>query len=217
MGIKRTSLVLALIALTAPVAALARERFYESTPAEDATLPRYCADAMLGPNGYGGPGQNPAAAHWVSIMGNGFWTIHHYCRGLLLRMRSQRFDLSAQQRSSMQKGAVDDFDYVLKNTGPDFVLRPEILVRKGETLVSLHQYRDAETAFQEAARAKQDYWPAYLDLAELYRSQNQIDLARSTVEEGLIHAPHSKSLARLRQQLSGDKPPPAPARSREAR
>lgn len=197
----RTIVAALILAMAASMPAFARARFYDSTPEEDAMLPRYCADAMLGPNGYGGPGQNPAAAHWIAVMGDGFWTIHHYCRALLLRMRSDKFDVPPQRRAFLRKEAVSDCDFVLKDTRPDFVLRPEILTRKGELLVQLHEYREAETAFQNATLAKQDYWPAYLGLASLYRSRGEIDRARSTVEVGLEHSPNSKSLARFLHEL----------------
>ena len=173
------------------------------TQGELAIAPTYCVDTM-GLAGYGDAYYNtsPRAPHWVSLMGKGFWAMHHYCYALINLARSEKFGVSDQQRQALRMSAINDIDYVLTNTTESFVMRPELLVKKGAVLVTLHQGRAAVAAFREASQSKQDYWPAYTHWAELLRSNGKVEEAKTVVEAGLKYAPDAKLLQSMLADLS---------------
>jgi hypothetical protein len=67
--------------LVAILAATASAQHPENiTDGELALVPTFCRDA--GGIRYGqahDANRSPRAAYWVSLMGDGFWAMHHYC------------------------------------------------------------------------------------------------------------------------------------------
>jgi tetratricopeptide (TPR) repeat protein len=131
--------------------------------------------------------------------------MHHYCQGLtyLLRLKFHVYPLREKQASWRQ--ANKEFDYVLRNAQPDFVLRPEILTRKGEVLVNLERRPEATQAFQEAIERKANYWPAYVGLAKIYQASGDTEKAKEVIETGLTQAPEAKPLRELLVELGASR------------
>lgn len=135
---------------------------------------------------------------WARTMGESYKHYHHYCWGLL-DMRRGAANVGNNQH--YYSSAVDNFQYVIRNSTPDFPLLPEVYLRKGLALRFLA--RDAESAaeFLSALRIKPDYTPAYAALIELYQDLGDLESARATLETGLRNAPRSKILEQKRAEL----------------
>jgi tetratricopeptide (TPR) repeat protein len=199
-------LLVALLAL-APLSARGGQPL-NITPAEMALIPPYCADAATFGSGDAYYNTSPGAAKWVAMMGKGFWAIHHYCWALINLSRIQRPSTPPVIRQGTREAALSDMKYVIDNTTPNFVVLPEIYTRMGEVQLALDRDAEAYASFSKARQLKPDYWPAYYQWADDLRRKGRKDQAREVVQEGLRHAPQSKSLLQLRADLG------AAARSR---
>lgn len=210
----RTMLLALLVALPGVCAAQMPRNI---TDADMALAPPYCPDTMSFSKSHS---YNPDARQkrWVQMMGQAFWAMHHYCWAMININRAARPLTPARERDNLYNRAIGDIDYVLRNSPPDFVLRPELYTKRGELLAKLKKYPDAVTAYRQAFNAKPDYWPAYTGLADMLRVTGHIDKAREIVEDGLMHAPSSKALNSMLAELkaAGAKtPPPGREASRE--
>jgi tetratricopeptide (TPR) repeat protein len=171
---------------------------------ELALLPAFCADAqgILYGDQYGNP--SPRAAHWVALMGQSFWAIHHYCYALAAVRRADEAGIPDRQRRFIYGRAIQDYLYALNNSAPDMVLAPEILVHLGDAYLKVGQVSDADAAFAKARRIKPDYWPAYSRWVDVMIKLKLNKGAYALARQGLAHAPDSEILRRQFVSLGGD-------------
>lgn len=169
---------------------------------EMALIPAYCADTQGFKYGNASFNPSPRASYWVGLMGPNFWDMHHYCWALL-NLRRAAGASSAQLRRGLWESAAGDIQYVVRNSGPNFILLPEILVTLGGAYVHLSNVSAAYDAFLRARELKPDYWPAYSDWAEVLIKSGQRSQAKALVKAGLEHAPDSKALQDQFQRLGG--------------
>ena len=174
------------------------------TEGEMALLPAYCPDAQGFKYGDQYYNTSPRAPHWVSLMGQGFWAVHHYCWALVNMRRAKSISTRSPLRVGTLEGVRADFVYVFENTKPNFVLLPEIYTRMGEVELLLGNVGGAHEAYGRARQLKPDYWPAYSEWAEFLIKTNQKAAAKQLIETGLSLAPDSKTLADLYRSLGGD-------------
>lgn len=175
------------------------------TPEERALVPKFCADTQ----GFGKYGDayfntSPNAAKWVAMMGDGFWHMHHYCWAIINYNRAIRINFPRQHRMATLKDARGDFYYVVNNTGPDFILLPEIYTWIGRISVVMKESREAESAFSKARELKPDYWPPYYHHGEYLLSIGKKIEALEIVKAGLQQAPNTKALLLLYRDLGGN-------------
>ena len=179
------------------------------TEAEMKLLPPYCPDTMGFKYGDAYSNTSPRAGHWVSLMGKGFWAMHHYCWGQITMNRSQKAGVSAQMRKGYWESVRGDYGYVIANVSPDFILLPEIYTRIGEVELLLAHPDKANEAFAKARELKPDYWPAYSHWAEFLITIGKRPDALKIVTAGLKHAPNAKVL-REQFRILGGKPSDIP-------
>jgi len=167
-------------------------------------LPEYCPDTQTF-NGYGMQPYNwsPNAPKWLALMGEGFWTMHHYCWALI-RLGRIKMSTPPVIQKGLRQAALSDLAFIIQNSPPDFVMLPEIYTKVGDVLLALRQDTDAEQAFEKARTLKPDYWPAYTLWAQHLIVIGRRADARSVVEAGLANAPDSKTLQSLYRDLGGD-------------
>ena len=182
------------------------------TDGEIALLPPYCIDTEAFKYGHEySKNRSPRAGHWVSLMGKGFWSLHHYCWGLVELRRVQRAGKSAPHYKGRLRQIIGEYNYVIKNTTPDFVLLPEVWVRIGEALVLVEDWTAAQEAYAKSRALKPDYWPAYTQWAEVLIKQGQSREAATLIREGLERAPTAEPLLALARQLGVSMPSKAEA------
>ncbi len=193
-------IALTLIVLAAPIAADAKLPDPNSLPTESEwqLLPVYCIDTQ----GFKyGRGQSPNAAKWVAMMGETFWTLHHYCFGILKFNRSQMLGYPPVIRRGLLASALNEFAYVIGRMPENYILAPEIYTYVGRAHLLLNQPDDAEDAFAKARKVKPDYWPAYTWWATYLADHGQKEQARAIATEGLQHAPGSRTLQLIMRDL----------------
>ena len=167
------------------------------TREEQAILPAYCAHTL---DGYGPqiPGQHE---RWKATYGEAFIHFHHYCYAFVYLMRADRHSTPTEQRRNFLRNASGDIDYVLTRMPPDHVLQPELLTKQGMIRRRLGNPEDGIPFLKKASELNPRYWRAYLELATTYLARNQIDEAREALRSGLVHAPESRALASMLNDL----------------
>ena len=177
------------------------------TPGELALTPAYCQDVQS-INGWTKEKgtRSPRAEYWLSLMGETFWAMHHYCWGLIQMQRSRAAGITAQQRTFLRHEAIDEYRYVLKNSPPSFVLLPEVYLRIGDAHAALEEYSPAFEAYAKSRAIKPDYWPAYAREARLLETAGLKTKAVKLLEEGLQHVPNSPELQAQLRRLGGKFP-----------
>ncbi len=198
---KLTRLALGLTLLTMVGSVLAKPD--NITDAEMQLLPPYCQDTMGFKYGDAYSNTSPRAGYWVSLMGKGFWAMHHYCWGQINMTRSQKAGIPAQTRKGLRESVRGDYWYVIRNTPPDFIMLPEIYTRIGEVELLLAHPDKANEAFAKARELKPDYWPAYSHWAEFLMKTGKRPDALKIVTAGLEHAPNAKVLLEQFRILGG--------------
>ena len=176
------------------------------TDAEMAMIPSYCPYTLHWGRGGVRDHPTPAGKYWVSVMGNTFWAMHHYCFAEIYMLRAMKH--TAEYRNSLLNSARENYIYIrrnaLKNAPPTFVLLPEVHTRIGVTELRMSLPRDAEKSFAQARAIKPDYWPAYSHWVEFLIDSGEMAEAKRLVETGLKYSPNSKVL-REQQRLLGEK------------
>jgi tetratricopeptide (TPR) repeat protein len=169
---------------------------------EVALLPRYCVytqdfRAKL-------PGGNDPAQikRLTREMGPTFNHMHHYCWGLMKTNRGVLLARTAQDKRFNLTSAIEEFDYVLTRSPPDFPLLPEILTKKGENLIRLDRAGSGLVELQQAVHIKANYAPAYAAIVEYYKDAGQLARAREWLDKGLAAAPTAPALMRQRAELN---------------
>ncbi|HQT30374.1 MAG TPA: hypothetical protein PLE48_01130 [Thiobacillus sp.] len=192
-------IVMACFALFLPVAPAMAE--YGPSKAELAALPAYCAARL--------DEKSAAFKSWQASMGRDFLHIHHYCFALN-SMNRARGMASGKDRLGALGDANINFNYVLKNTLPDFYLRSEMLMNRGITMSMMNRDGEAIGDLLRSIEINPKQPRAYTTLADMYEKQNNRKKALETVIAGLRYNPDSKGLQRRYSRLGGKLPYPAP-------
>ena len=128
--------------------------------------------------------------------------MHHYCWGLMKLNRALYLARSEQVRTFYFSSAIVEFDYVLDHAPEDFVLRPEILTKKGQCLIRLRRGPLAVQEFERAIELKPDYWPPYVQLSDYYKESGQLAKAREVLEQALSLSPGVETLKQRLLELN---------------
>lgn len=169
-----------------------------TTASEMKLLPRYCPDTMA----YG-QANSPRYNQWVSVMGESFKHMHHYCWAQLSVMRAMKSSSSGQARKGLLENARADYEYVVGNSAPSFILLPEVYTRLGDVELMLRNPNGANGAFAKARALRPDYWPAYSHWAEFLIRAGKRDEARQLLKTGLEYSPGAKVLLEQYRQVGG--------------
>ena len=211
-----------LVSLASLFSAPALAVMVKLTPGELAMLPAYCPDTQG--FGYGDAYSNtsPRAGHWVGLMGKSFWAMHHHCFGIYKMRTAALPGTPALARKHNLEGAVGEFNYVIENTPPNFIMLPEVFRMRGDAQLKLSRLADANESYAVARRLKPDYAPAYINWADELIRTGLKKSALALLESGLRVAQDSKELRASYAKLGGNAEafikalPPAPPRAKAA-
>ncbi len=178
--------LLLLISLAAPLLAAP----YPKTASDFSALPNYCK-IRFNKSKY--PVQY---AKWRKTFGQEWTHMHHYCKGMLYLNKGKYTATDSEQANSSFSEAVKQFDYVQIRWAPNYVLAPELHVKKGQALIGLGQISQALSEFKSAIRIKSKYSAPYAALSDYYRKIGDYDLAESWLQKGISINPKSKKLKR---------------------
>lgn len=178
------------------------------TMSEMRQLPPYCPNTQIISKEYGrkqSSGSYDAKTKpFVDLYGSDFWHLHHYCFGLVNVLRSYGSADPKSREFNLSK-SIFQFDYVLKAIKPNSILRPELHVKRAQSLVLMKRGGEAVGDFKKAISLKAAYAPAYAYLSDYYKSAGEKNLALTTLEEGLTKAPSDQSLLKRYADLGGKK------------
>lgn len=177
------------------------------TLGELATTSEFCLDVQAIPiTGWSKTKPSPRAAHWLSIMGEAFWGMHHYCWARIGLQRAESGRMQPSARAFAIGVAISDYYYVIKNSPPDFILLPEIYYRMGEARVLLGELAPALSDFATSRKLKPDYWPPYLGEAKLLAALGKRKEAQALLKEGLSLVPDEPNLSTALAKLAATSP-----------
>ena len=151
-----------------------------STPGEVALLPAYCMDTSSFGYDIASSNPSPRAGHWVGLMGKSFWHMHHYCYGLIKARRATLPGAGATHRKFMLETAINEFDYVIVNSPADFIMLPEVYLRRGDAELQLGKVVAARESFDLATKVKPDFAPAYSHWADELENGASYEVALTT-------------------------------------
>jgi tetratricopeptide (TPR) repeat protein len=203
----------AAVALLAPMRVEAQ---HDYEPSLIHMLPVYCKYTQDFRERLPGGNNRAEIERWTTLMGPMFNHMHHYCYGLMNGNRAAFLTNTREDRTFNLNKSINEFDYVIERAPPDFALLPEILTRKGESLIQLDRAGEAILEFQRAIKIKADYALAYAAVSDFYKRTGQLAKAREWLERGLSAAPNAKALTRRLAELDNLKDrrrtAPGPAR-----
>jgi tetratricopeptide (TPR) repeat protein len=172
-------------------------------PRDVAMLPAYCKYTQEFQERVPGGNDPDAIERWKVVLGPTYIHLHHYCWGMMKANRGSYMARSRFARNHYLSDAIGEFNYVIERSPETFVLLPEILSRKGETLVRLGRGGEAVLSFERSLQIKPDYWPPYGHLADYYKEMGDPAKAREMLERGLKEVPDAAALKRRVAELDG--------------
>lgn len=177
-----------LVGTSSPV--LARDPFDMANPSagEMALLPDYCPYTIVYYRG------GPDRELWQARLGPTLTHLHHYCWAILKVNRAKTGGYSAQLRYNLIASAVNEIQYVLNNGEPNFVLLPELLYRAGTFQMMNGELVPAMEFFERSRASKPNYWPPYVELANINQRLGRRDKALETLRAGLELMPNEPAL-----------------------
>lgn len=187
------------LALLAPMHAQADAISYDAH--EVGKLPEYCKYTQTFRGRVPGSMNAEEIERWERMMGDTFIHMHHYCYGLMAVNFSVSHSNTPMDRRRYLNLSINEFDYILRHAPPDFGLLPEILTRKGESLVQLDRPAEGVIEFQRAIQTQAGYTPAYSAMIDYYKGIGQIAKAREWLEKGLSVEPNANALKRRKAEL----------------
>jgi tetratricopeptide (TPR) repeat protein len=160
---------------------------------------------------------NPLIRYKLNAMtASGCSGIHHYCYALIWTNRAYAAsDVRAEVRHGMMGEAVDDFQYVLRNSKGrnTCVLFPDIYTKIGDLSLMREDLPAAERNYQQALTLKPGYVGAFNGLSDLFESRGEHDKAIEALEAGIKANPGStalkKKLARIQAGNSNNNKEPS--------
>ena len=166
-------------------------------------LPAYCRHVKGYRDVAPGGDDRQATERWEKLMGvRNFMHMHHYCHGLANTHHAQLKVKTKQERDWFLEQSIQEFDFVLRHGAQDFVMRPEILTKRGENLLRLGRAPEAISNFMRAIDIKPDYWPPYAALGDHYKEAGDTEKARTWLEKGLAASPGAKPLRERLNKVS---------------
>ena len=166
-------------------------------------LPMYCRYTQDFINRFSGTDRNTEQDRWKASLGPTFIHMHHYCYGLMDVNRAAFLAQDAIESRFNLTNSVAEFDYVIERAPLDFPMLPEILTKKGESLLKLNRDGEAMLQFERAVKIKPGYEPAYAAASDYYKDIREPAKAREWLRKGLSAAPNSKALKRRLAELDG--------------
>lgn len=134
--------------------------------------------------------------------------MHHYCDGLRFLDRAYASMGKKQDMGHYLNESINNFDYVLKATQEDYVMRGEVHVGKARALKLAGKKSEAAAEYIKALRYDPNSSAIHLTLADFYQEAGNKPKALEMVTEGLRRNPDSKGLKRRYTELGGKLPYP---------
>jgi tetratricopeptide (TPR) repeat protein len=187
------------LAVLMPIPAEAQYKYEQSLMH---MLPLYCRYTQDFINRFAGVDRTAEQERWKKLMGPTFIHMHHYCYGLMNVNRAAFLATDTRDRQFNLDNSLLEFEYVIERANLDFPLLPEILTKKGESLLKLSRPGEAMIEFERAVKIKPNYESAYVAASDYYKEARQFAKAREWLEKGISAAPNGVTLKRRLSELN---------------
>ena len=160
------------------------------TQTELAMLPSYCSGVQQVRD----ISRDPVSLdQYMQMYGPSYGHFHHYCWALNSENNANAmFNKSAHD---FELGnALNDIQYVLKNSSPDFVFLPDVYNSQARILFSLHRDSEAVLALEKAIELKPGYAPAVSRLSDYFAHIGDKGKAIKTLETGIDNTENAGGL-----------------------
>ena len=127
--------------------------------------------------------------------------MHHYCKGLFYLHKGKYATTSSKQENTSYSEAIFQFDYCQARWSSNYILAPELHVKKGEAMLGLGKHTQALDEFRSAIRIKPNYSAPYIALSKYYLGIGNKEQAEIWLQEGIKNVPKSKKLKRNLMKL----------------
>jgi tetratricopeptide (TPR) repeat protein len=165
-------------------------------------LPEYCQARVAGVLGVQVPASRvDRVQHWKNLFGHDFTMMNHYCYGLIYANRANRSRADRNKYKFDLERAADNFEYTFSHVSKQWYYMPQAYVDYGKVLEQLGRKPEAAQQYLQATILKPTYVRAYVALSMFYERQGNAAAAREVLEDGLKHAPDSRSLKRRLAKL----------------
>jgi len=138
----------------------------------------------------------------MSIWGQQFSNIHHYCFGLNWMNRYYKRVATAEAKRTLN-AAVLEFTYMVDHLYEDGPLAGEILMNRGVAFMAAKRNADGLKDLYKALQYNPGLAKVYRIIARYYEKNGRRDNALEILEEGMKHVPRSNSLRRLYKKYGG--------------
>jgi tetratricopeptide (TPR) repeat protein len=165
---------------------------------EWARLPEYCPHTQTYHQG------GPAYDNWIARLGFTFSALHHYCWAIIKANRAMALGVEPHVRRALLNSAIEECFYVLRHAAPDFVLLPEIYLRLGQFAAGLEDHARALEFFEKSIGTKVDYWPPYVEIANVNLSIRRRQHAIDALHRGLRVMPGQQQLTTALTRIESD-------------
>lgn len=139
---------------------------------------------------------------YSGMIGPDWLHIHHYCFALNFTNRFYKTS-NPNDKKHYLSSSLNNHDYMLTHSTPDFWMRPEIHTEKAKQLKAAKRYAESLGEVKKALHINPEYVSAYVVLTDVYRDLNKKSDAISAVEQGLQFGPENKPLQRRYKSLTG--------------
>jgi tetratricopeptide (TPR) repeat protein len=157
-------------------------------------LPKFCIYTQYFRDRVEGGNDQREISRWYGAMGPHFHSMHHYCFGLMKINRALILAKDQRTRQFYLSDAVSEFDFVLRGAPDEFVMLPEVLMKKGETLLRIGQVAAGLEALEKAIAIRPEFWPPYARISDHHVANGNLAKAREVLEAALSIAPDAPGL-----------------------
>lgn len=170
------------------------------TDGELALLPVFCYDTLGMPK----TSFTPGFEHWKARLGIGFAATHHYCWARINQRRLSLMSVDAATRLRLLGNVIDDLNYVIKHSPPNYALLPEVYSARAEVELQRGSPAAALLSIDAARKLKPSYAPPYRIWGDYLASVGKKAEARELFKTGLEYNPGDRDLRARYAALGGD-------------
>ncbi|GEM_PF-5482363 len=157
------------------------------TDQEISALPAYCHAKLRADQ------KSDEAQHWKRALGKDYIHVHHLCAARAFLMRANRMD---DNRHFYLGEAMNNLEYMITHSSPNFILMPEILYYKAYIFYKQKKYDQAIKYAEMAIKKNKQYIRPYLLIADIYIKLNDVQNAETIITDAKAKFPKSKAIKR---------------------
>lgn len=159
--------------------------------AEDRLLPRDCLYTNMTAHSAAEPEVYLAL---IKKYGQAWEHMHHYCNSMRLFIRYNQFGIPAYQKTELARRVINEVDYVIRNSPPDFSLMPMVLLKKAEYYMHFSQPTKAIEVVSNVVADYPELPEGYARLAYYFRRVGRTADADKVIEAGRARVPNKDEL-----------------------